>query len=249
LARDQSADIKVAGQESQTVKALLSLREMILAGELAPGSRISELGMVERLGVSRTPVRASLIRLQEEGLLDVIPSGGFAVRAFTEDEVCVSIELRGTLEGLAVRLAAERGLRPVTLRELKEVVAAIDSVLESELTQEAFSSYVELNEHFHRLLASAAQSSVIERQIERAMRLPFASPSAFVMVQSIDSQARDIHLAQSQHRAMVEALENREGTRAEALMREHTRIAQRNLKLALGNHQAMAKLPGGKLIR
>jgi GntR family transcriptional regulator of vanillate catabolism len=238
-----------AEPESQTVRALLSLREMILGGELAPGARLTELGMVEKLGVSRTPVRAGLIRLQEEGLLDAVPGGGFAVRAFTEDEVCDSIELRGTLEGLAVRLAAERGVRPSTLRDMRAAVAAIDRVLAGVLTEDSFSAYVDLNEQFHRLLALAAQSALIERQIERAMRQPFASASAFVMVQSIDGQARDLHLAQAQHRAVVDALEAREGSRAEALMREHSRIAQRNLKTALGNRRALAKLPGGTLIR
>jgi len=95
---------------SQTLKALLALRELVLRGELRPGERVSELQMVERLGVSRTPVRMALVRLEEEGLLDAIPSGGFAVKAFSEREVLEAIEIRGTLEGLAARLAAERGV-------------------------------------------------------------------------------------------------------------------------------------------
>jgi len=107
-----------------------------------------------------------------------------------------------------------------------------------------------LNERFHRLLAAASQSTLAERQIEKVMSLPFASASAFVMVQAIDEGARDmLLLAQAQHRAVVEALENREGSRAEALMREHSRIAQRNLKLALQNQKAMSRLLGGALIR
>ena len=72
---------------SQTVKAQLALRELVLRGELSPGERVSELQMVERLGVSRTPVGMALVRLEEEGLLEAIPSGGFAVKAFTEREV------------------------------------------------------------------------------------------------------------------------------------------------------------------
>lgn len=238
------------GAESQTVKALLRLREMILAGELEPGRRISELWVVERLDVSRTPVRAALIRLQEEGLLEEIRSGGFSVRSFTETEICDSIELRGCIEGLAARFAAERGVRQPVLRDLYGAVAEIDSVLAGSLDDEKFSSYVDLNERFHRLLASAAQSPVIERQIDKCMRLPFASASAFVMVQAIDEKAREmLLLAQSQHRAVVEAIENREGARAEALMREHSRIAHRNLKTALNDKQAMDRLPGGALIR
>jgi GntR family transcriptional regulator of vanillate catabolism len=68
---------------SQTVKAQLRLRELILEGQLAAGDRISELALVEKLGVSRTPIRMALVRLQEEGLLDAIPSGGFSVKGYT----------------------------------------------------------------------------------------------------------------------------------------------------------------------
>ena len=54
--------------QSQTLKAQLALRELILSGALAPGERIAELAMVDRLGLSRTPLRAALIRLEQEGL-------------------------------------------------------------------------------------------------------------------------------------------------------------------------------------
>src|SRR5215212_325230 len=80
---------------SQTLKAQFALRAVVLEGELSPGERVSELQMVERLGVARTPVRLALVRLQEEGLLESIPSGGFSVKAFSEKEVFVSIEIRG----------------------------------------------------------------------------------------------------------------------------------------------------------
>jgi GntR family transcriptional regulator of vanillate catabolism len=69
-------------------------------------------------------------------------------------------------------------------------------------------------------------------------------------VQSIEEGAREMLLiAQAQHRAVVEAIENREGARAEALMREHARIAHRNLRLALQNQKALSRLLGGNLIR
>lgn len=250
LPADPHADASHSGSASQTVKALLGLRELVLGGELKPGARISELWVVERLGVSRTPVRAALIRLQEEGLLESIASRGFAVRSFTESEICDSIEVRGMLEGLAARLAAERGVSKAILQELQDCVAKIDAVLAEEMNADMFSAYDELNTRFHQLLAAAPNSSVVERQLDKAANAPFASASSFVMVQSIDQSAREMLLiAQEQHRAVVEAIENREGARAEALMREHSRIAQRNLKVALQNQKAMAQLLGGNLIR
>src|SRR6476659_9637556 len=118
---------------SQTVKAQLALRDLVVAGELEPGERVSELQMVERLGVSRTPLRLALVRLEEEGLLEAIPSGGFAVKAFSEREVFEAIEIRGTLEGLAVRLAAERGASRAALRKASECLDAIDRLLGRDL--------------------------------------------------------------------------------------------------------------------
>ena len=128
---------------SQTLRALLSLRELILSGALEPGERVSELPLVERLGVSRTPLRAALVRLEQEGLLEAIPTGGFAVRGFDERDLYTAIEVRGTLEGLAARLAAERGLSAQDLAALGGCVAALDALLaRSPVTTRNFSDYV-----------------------------------------------------------------------------------------------------------
>jgi GntR family transcriptional regulator of vanillate catabolism len=246
-----SGDASASSGGSQTVKAQLGLRELILAGELAPGARITELWAVDRLGMSRTPVRAALMRLQDEGLLDAVPSGGYAVRSFSSAEIYDAIEVRGTLEGMAARLAAERGVERSLLTELHECVGEIDALLAAPKMGEAkFSRYVELNERFHRLLASACNSRVVERQLAKAMALPFASPSGFVEVQSIARDAYQVLVvAQAQHRAVLDAIERREGARAEALMREHARIAHRNLENALNNQAARSRLFGAKLIR
>ena len=87
---------------SQTVRAQLKLRELIVNGELKAGSRIAELTLVDLLGASRTPIRMALVRLQEEGLLEALPNGGFAVKDFSEADIHDAIEVRGTLEAFAV---------------------------------------------------------------------------------------------------------------------------------------------------
>ena len=239
---------------SAQARALLKLRELILSGELAGGARIAELAIVERIGLSRTPIRAALMRLEQEGLLEALPSGGYAVKSFSERDILDAIELRGTLEGLLVRLAAERGAPAVVLGEAKDRLRQIDAVLaQPALSDDAFSSYVDLNERFHALLSELAGSPVTERQLERVVKLPFASASAFVVVQSNSHQARDmLVVAQDQHWQVLDAIERGEGSRAEALMREHSRLAQRNLRLALsgqGGTQTPATLNAMKLIR
>jgi len=236
---------------SQTVKAQLSLRDLILSGDLKPGDRISELSVVERLGISRTPIRMALVRLEEEGFLEAIPSGGFAVQAFSERDIHDAIEMRGTLEGFAARLAAERGVRNPVLTEMKERLAQLDDLVDKlSLTVDDFSQYVGLNARFHALLIDAADSPVLTRQIDRALNLPFASPSGFVMVQAMLPEARQIlTIAQDHHRCVVRAIEEREGARAEALMREHARLAHRNLQLAFRNQGTRDLVPGAVLIR
>lgn len=239
--------------DSAQVRAQLQLRELILSGELHGGARIAELAIVKRLGVSRTPVRAALMRLEQEGLLEALPHGGYAVKTFTERDISESIEMRGTLEGLLARLAAERGAAPVVLGEARQCLTEIDSFLQSStLTDDAISRYVVLNEKFHNLLSEMAGSDVIARQLERVVSLPFASPSGFVIEQANSPQTRDmLVIAQDHHWQVLEAIEQREGTRAESVMREHSRIAQRNLRLAVRNHgtNPSPSQPGLQLIR
>jgi GntR family transcriptional regulator of vanillate catabolism len=240
----------VEAVSSQAVKAQLRLREMVLAGELAPGARIAELTIVDKLGVSRTPIRAALMRLEQEGLLQALPGGGYTVRSFSERDVSDAIDLRGTLEGLAARLAAERGVDPDLLARARDCLAQVDTVLASPaLDDEAFTRYVHLNQRFHNLLSEMAGSSLIGRELERVVGLPFASPSGFVVLQANSPQARDMLIvAQDQHRQVLDAVERREGTRAEAIMREHSRLAQRNLRQAMDTHGA-DQMPGVRLIR
>ena len=249
-AKNEENTAQQGAQLSVQLRAQLQLREMILAGELPAGARIAELHIVEKLGFSRTPIRAALVKLEQEGLLDALPNGGYAVKTFSERDVAEAIELRGTLEGLSARLAAERGAAPVVMNEARRCLKDIDAVLsQSVLNDEALASYVRLNEQFHALLSELSGSSVIAKELERVCGLPFASPSGFVVVQANTAKARDMLIvAQDQHWQVLDAIERREGTRAESLMREHSRIAQRNLREVVQS-QTLNQLPGVSLIR
>jgi GntR family transcriptional regulator, vanillate catabolism transcriptional regulator len=248
---DEAAD---TGSPNQTVRAQLRLRDLIVGGELKPGTRITELAMVERLGMSRTPIRMALVRLQEEGLLQALPSGGFMVSDFSETDIRDAIELRGTLEGLAARLAAERGQLAVgsaAFSQMRDCVAAIDEWLAPPvLSEAAFAAYVAQNARFHALLAELSGSVLVARHIGRAATLPFASPNSFVMLHPTGAEARDrLMVAHAQHRGVLQAIEQGQGARAEALMQEHARRAHHNLHEALSSQQALQRLPGAGLIR
>ena len=84
--------------ESQTVRALLEMRELLMRGEFKPGEHIREIPVAERLGVSRTPARLVLERLAHEGLLEARAKCGFMVRKFTLQDILDAIEIRGVLE-------------------------------------------------------------------------------------------------------------------------------------------------------
>lgn len=235
---------------SQTIKALVRLRELILNGELAPGERLLEVALVDRLRTSRTPIRAALARLSEEGLLEKVSGKGYIVREFTVRDIQDSVEVRGTLEGIAARFAAERGISMLALNQIKESVARIDRLLEKvELDNEEIERYLEINQLFHNQLIALSESFVIERMLKHIVTLPFASPNAFVIAQSEISRSWQVFfVAQEQHRGIVEAIENREGMRAEALAREHARLSLRVLRTALKDTSFLEHVPGFKLI-
>lgn len=229
-----AAPLAQTRQQSQSLKALMGVRDLILGGHARSGERLSEVAIAEKLGLSRTPIRAALARLEQEGLLERIPSGGLAVRSFTQDEVIDAIELRGVLEGTAARLAAERGVKPAKLAGIKALVRALDETVRDRPQDMAFERYVELNAAFHLALANLAGSETIRREIERVTRLPFASPSAFLDKQAdVPAFRQSLLLGQAQHRAIVNAIELREGGRAEALAREHGRLARQNLEYVI----------------
>lgn len=219
----------------QAVRAQQRLREAILCGELSAGQRVTELMVVEQLQMSRTPVRTALLRLEQEGLLQALPGGGFAVRVFSEDDVADAIELRGTLEGLVARRAAERGVSADALSQARQGLEELDAQLSApQLTDALMHSYVRLNASFHQWLVQAGGSEVLARELERVCSLPFASPSGFVGLRLQSNPTRDLLIvAQHQHHQVLQAIEQREGARAEALMREHSRIAQHNLREAM----------------
>src|SRR4051794_2286322 len=241
---------EAAGGEpiSQTTRALLSLRDLLLSGEFPPGTRMSELPLVERLGVSRTPLRLALATLQHEGLLESLEGGGYAVREFTRDEIHDAIELRGVLEGTAARFAAERGITDDQLTRLRRLSAEMDPLVHRS-DVDSFWQYVECNRAFHALLMECAASPVLQRELERIVALPFASPSALVQGQAELPESREILvIAQDHHRGLIQAIERREAARAESLAREHARVALRNLEIVLENRHVLDQIPGASLI-
>lgn len=238
-----------ADRRSQAEKATVGLRGLILSGGFEPKTRLSEVSVSAQLGISRTPLRQALERLVSEGLLERLPSGGCRVASFDMDDVNDAIELRGVIEGTAARFAAERGADPALMEQAADVLDGIDAAVHDPNNID-FDTYVVLNARFHTLLSQLAGSAVVQREAERICRLPLASPSAFLREQElIPDFFQSLIRAQGQHRAILEAISAREGARAEALAREHARLARQNFAFLNAADPRLAKrVPGLSLV-
>lgn len=237
--------------ESQTLRALLQMRELLLRGAFRPGERLPEIPLAARLKVSRTPLRLVLDRLEQEGLLTARATGGFVATEFSVREIHDAIEIRGMLEGTAARFAAERLERADEVSALHSCVARTERLLQRWTSgTDSLARYITLNEQFHDLVLDLAKSPMLRRSVERAHALPFASPNAFILAHAQKKEGREVvTISQMHHRAIADAIANREATRAEAVAREHSRLARTSLEMVLRDKRLLTQVPGASLIR
>ena len=237
--------------ESQTLSALLQMRELLLRGEFRPGERLREIPLAARLKVSRTPLRLVFDRLEQEGLLASRPTGGFVAAEFTVQDIHDGIEVRGMLEGTAARLAAERLQSPDELDEARECLTRTDRLLERWSSgTDSLAQYITLNERFHDLLLDLAKSAIVRRAVALAAALPFASPNAFILGHAQKKEGHQVvTISQMHHRSIIDAIAHREATRAEAMAREHSRLARTSLEMVMRDKDLLTRVPGASLIR
>ena len=214
-------------------RVLSTLRQMILSGELPAGERLAEIPTAERLGVSRMPIRIAFRTLEQEGLLTKQPHRGYQVRQVTEEEISGSVEVRGVLEGLAALQAAEKGLSDDQRRELLQCLHDGDQLFAKGCVSEAdLELYHDMNKRFHAVIIEAAANPAINAALSRDEHLPFASVSALAIDRNhLDREFRRFNFAHMQHHAVFDAIDHRQGARAEAIMREHANATLSYAKL------------------
>jgi len=234
----------------QGTKTLIVMRDAILSGKIAAGQRLLELAMVERMKVSRTPIRFALERLANEGLIEKV-GGGYVVRTFTRQEIRDAIRVRGLIEGMAVRMAAERGPLPEPLDEARQCIADLDAIIAKQSPKQVdIEGYLSINQRFHECIVAMADSFVITRMLNTICTLPFASPNSFVMAQRQVGDLREvIFTSQLHHRAILDAIENGEGARAESLAREHAELSLTAMRKTLESPQLMDETSGLELLK
>lgn len=237
--------------DSLQSRVLVQLRDLILKGAFAPGERLAEIPLSEKLEASRTPVRLALATLEHEGLVESSPGGGYQMRRFTSKEVADAIRVRGTLEGMAMRLLAESGPTRQLLRELRDCLDQADAALnKATMELDDYATYVEANTQFHALIVEGCGNTALQRTLDMLSGQPFASPSAMLPMQSsMEEGHRWMKLAQHQHQAILHAIEHGQGARAQALGEEHVQIAIMNLDYAMERPDKAAEvMPGIRIV-
>lgn len=193
------------------------LRQALLDGAFAPGTRLNEVHLSRGLNVSRTPVRAALQMLAGEGLLTHQPNRGFTVRAVSLSDIIEAYEMRALAEGLASRLAAEQGLTPAARRILKRALDDGDRALEEKsASEDRRAAYARANDSFHRAILEAGGSRLVEDVVRLCQRIPQASAHNVVAFDLADVRARH-----EGHHAIFAALVAGDAPAAERLMRAH----------------------------
>ena len=202
---------------TRSLSVMDRLREAILRGEYAAGSRLNEVRISQTLAVSRTPVRAALQALAGEGLLDYAPNRGFTVRAFQLNEIVDAYDIRSTLEGVAARFAAERGLTGDEIKIIERSLADGEKLLQrGSFKPGDLSAYRIINGNFHDTALSAARNRMLGEMIRICHHVPVSSSRNIVAF-----HYHDVRRRHDDHHRIYEAIVTREPWRAEMLMREH----------------------------
>ncbi len=188
------------------------LRAMITEGALAPGARLNERVLCERLRVSRTPLREAFKVLAAERLVELSPNRGASVVALSRSDVEQLFELMGALEGLAGQLAAERR----TEAELAEIRALHFEMLAAHARRD-LPAYYDLNRRIHVAISRCARNDMLAETYDsvntRIQNLRFRSNF---------NQDKWNH-AVREHQQMLEALETGNGSALRALLEIHLR--------------------------
>ncbi|GHC25291.1 MULTISPECIES: GntR family transcriptional regulator [Gemmobacter] len=193
------------------------VRKEITTGTLRVGDRVTEVDLAERFGVSRTPVRDAISRLEADGLLTNEPRRGLVVSVLSHQQSVELYFMREILEGAAARLAAQSA-SDIELSMLEELsnkeMSSLDDV----------SALIEINRNFHRLMMLAAHNRYLLRSLSQLTLTMSLLPSL------LDKGER-ARSAAVEHRAIVDALLARDREAAEEAARRHVRASQQHRML------------------
>ena len=214
-AKSKPAGPAVAVTLAQTVAE--RLRAALLEGRFVPDEKLHEESLAALLQVSRTPLRSALHSLAAEGLLDYVPNRGYSVRSVDLARLTSIFDIRGVLEGLAARLAAERGMDETLQTTYRQALAAGDRVLgKGRLLIADRALFSEVNARIHTAILDAAGNRMLHDMIRLCHNIPASSDRNVLWDDYLW-----LRRSHDDHHRIFDAILLRDGPRAEQLMREH----------------------------
>jgi DNA-binding GntR family transcriptional regulator len=198
------------------------VRDMIIEGELTPGTRIHEGNLGNKLGVSRTPLREALKFLASEGLVELSPGRGAVVRQFSAKDVHDSLVVLGTLEALAGRLACENA----TDAEIRHVRHLHDRMMEMYANRDRL-PYFKLNQNIHSAILSLTKNEplayvhgTLQARLRRIRYIGNEGPEKWAA-------------AVADHEEIIGALEARDADRLSRVLKSHMEKTWERVKHAI----------------
>ncbi|WP_312531701.1 GntR family transcriptional regulator [Paracoccus sp. (in: a-proteobacteria)] len=207
-------------------RAYADLRYRILTGRLAPGTTLLEAEIAALLGLSRTPVREALIRLEEEGLIDIRPRRGVTIRPLGLQDIADILDIFSALEVRAVELAAAQGLSLELLDELAQILTEMEGATASG----DIPRWSELDDRFHSLIVAACANPHLQEAIGTYWARQYRARVMVVALRPIPKQS-DL-----EHRGILAALAAGDRLLARQLHQKHRDRADAEQLALLAKH-------------
>ncbi len=211
-------DIKLENYKPLREIVFEALREGIISGELKPGERLMEVQLAEEMGVSRTPVREALRKLELEGFVVMVPRKGVYVAGISTKDISEVFEIRSALEALAASLAAER-ITDDEIEELERLLLKINECIKNH----DLDGLVSVDTAFHDIVYKASRNerlvqivSNLREQIQRFRKTSLSSPGR-------------IRHTVEEHKKIVDAIASRDAALAHELAQEHVENAENQI--------------------
>jgi DNA-binding GntR family transcriptional regulator len=195
---------------------LEKLKNAIIQGHLPAGNRVVESRIAEALGISRTPVREAIHKLEREGLLKKLPQGGFLVAGLTREDIEETFGIRSVLESYAAKLAAMNHQAD----EIDPLERKIDE-FEVALDEGRMEKLLRINTEFHDLLYALSRSPRLIKMINDLREQIYRFRGIILKMEKMAK------VSNQDHKKMLSAMKKRDAERVELLVREHILRGQR----------------------
>lgn len=208
-------------------EVLIRLRQAILQGEFQPGERLMEMRLAQQMGVSRTPVRDAIKKLEVEGLVTMIPRRGAEVASITHKDMKEVLELRATLEDFAVELCCER-IRPKDIEELEKANRVFSAAVHSGELLTIAEADVKFHDIIYKITGNRRLLQIINNLREQIYRYRF---------EYIKNEKARLTLI-DEHEAIIRHLEKGDVTGAKKAIREHITNQENDIARAISEHMS-----------